>query len=390
MAETIGLLGGSFNPIHYGHLAMAEAARSELSLGQVVLLPAGDPPHKSDELAPKEDRLEMVRLASAGRFPVSTLEVDRPGKTYTVDTLEALHQAQPGADIVMIIGADTLHEIIKWKNAPRVFELCRFAVFARAGSSLIDVPGASITRMRTPVPDPTATEIRRRVHRGHSLEGLTPPDVIDYIGAHRLYDPPVQMTRKAIKKRLKADLPEPRFRHVLAVADTIAGLAKRYGYPEKKAVLAGLLHDCAKGMTLDQMRQTIDTCGVHTDPMRRTCRELLHAPVSAAVARAVYGVTDPDILHAIWYHNTGCPDMTMLDKLLCLADMIEPGRKGDQSLQTLRRLAQEDLDLAVREMLARKLSILVQNSRAIHPDTAASLTSMERALQIQHKEEETV
>jgi len=271
-----------------------------------------------------------------------------------------------------------------------VCALCRFAVFARGGSPLVDVPGADVIRLQTPVPGITATEIRRRVHQGLSLEGLTPPDVIDYIGAKRLYDPPIRMTRKAARKRLKADLPEPRFRHVLAVEETVAVLAERFGFPVKRARMAALLHDCAKGLTLQQMQKTVDACGVHVDSMRRTSRELLHAPASAAQARRIYGVTDPEILRAIWHHNTCTPQAGLLDKLLCVADMIEPGRKTDESLAAVRRLAEMDLDAAYSAMLKRKLAIVSLGGKAPHPDTAAAMAANQNCVEQQRDKEETV
>ncbi len=378
MRETIGLLGGSFNPIHYGHLAMAEAAQNALGLKRVILIPAGDPPHKSAELAQKEHRLAMARLAADGRFEVSPMEVERPGKTYTVDTLTAFRALYPNADLLVLIGADTLHEIAGWRDAPRVFSLCRFAVFAREGAALSDVPGADVIRVDAVIPTVSATAIRDLTHRGHSLEGLTPPVVEDYIGERRLYDPPVRMRRKDIKKRLQHDLPPARYRHVTGVMDTCAALAKRWDYPVKRASLAGLLHDCAKGMPIEAMRQLVDDCGVRTDPMRRTARELLHAPASAAMARAVYGVTDPEVLRAVWYHNTGRPGMTLLDKLLCLADMTEPNRKPEPAVDAIRALSEKDLDAAVLAMLRRKLELVLERGREAHPDTAAALAAEER------------
>ncbi len=371
MRETIGLLGGSFNPIHDGHLAMAEAAQKELGLDRILIVPCGDPPHKSAELAGKLDRLRMAELGAEGRYEVSRIEIDRPGKTYTVDTLEALRARHPDSELVMIIGGDTLREVGTWRDAKRVFALCRFAVFARGGEALAEAPGARVIRMRAVIPDISATAIRDRVHRGMSLEGLTPRTVENYIGQHRLYDPPKRMPRAAIIKRLQHDLPPERFRHVLGVEATIARLAGRWGYDEERAALAGLLHDCAKGMKLDEMAAYLARQGMRVDDMRKTSRALLHAPASAAMARAVYGVTDPEILRAIWYHNTGNGSMGKLEKLLYLADLTEPARKCLPWLEPLRALAVSDLDGAVREGARVKLRHIQACGRQAHPDTAS-------------------
>lgn len=376
MQRTIGLLGGSFNPIHNGHLQMAAAAGSAVKLERVILLPDGDPPHKTRGLAPKRDRLRMTELAAAGRFEVSSMEVDRAGKTYTVDTLEALTLLYPGVRLYLIIGADTLHQLLTWKNAPRVFALCTFLVFARDGLPLINVPGADVIRLDAAIDDISSTEIRARVHRGQSLEGYVPEAVSDYIGAHRLYDPPVAMGIKAIRRRLAADLSPGRYGHTLGVAQTIRRLAARWGYDEKRAGLAGLLHDCAKFMPLDAMNAYLHAQGVQVDGARRASVALLHAPASMAMARAVYGVTDPEILRAIRYHNTGRAPMGTLDKLLCLADMVEPGRKVYPWMAGLRRMAQEDLDAAVLAALRLKLDYVQRQGKTAHPDTAAAAEAL--------------
>jgi nicotinate-nucleotide adenylyltransferase len=383
MREAIGVLGGTFNPIHCGHLAMAEAAQEALHLTQTILMPAGDPPHKRKGLAKKRRRLQMVKLAAEGRFAVSDLEIERSGKTYTVDTLTALRAQHPDADLWMIIGADTLHEIKNWRDAPRVFTLCRFAVFARGGLSLPEVPGAQVTRIETPIPGISATEIRARVHRGASLSGLTPPEVIRYIGLNRLYDPPVRLSDKAMRARLKKDLSEARYRHVMGVEAAMRALARRWDYDEKRAALTALLHDCAKDLSLEAMLRLVDDNGEPTDPQRRTLRELLHAPAGAAMARAVYGVTDPDVLAAIAAHNTGRPHAGTLDKLLWLADMTEPGRKGRPWMATLRETAMKDINQAAYLAMRQKIAFIEADGKRVHPDTAAAYAALSR----QQKEE---
>lgn len=379
MRETIGLLGGSFNPIHVGHLAMAEAARQELSLDRLIILPDGDPPHKSEGLASKAHRLRMAELGAAGRFEVSAMEIDRPGKTYTVDTLEALHAKHPGVLIYMIIGADTLHELPKWKTAPRVFELCHFAVFSRDNLPLLQVPGATIIKMRTRIQDISATMLRGRVHLGQSLEGFMPKAVEDYIGRHRLYDPPPLMPEEEIRRRMEQMLSPARYQHSLGVEETVRALALHWHYPDPdKAALAGLLHDCAKGMELPYMRRYLEVQGTQVDPMRKTTKALLHAPASAALARQLYGVTDPEILDAIWYHNTGSTHMGMLSKLLYLADMTEPCRHGYPWLKGLRQQSYINVDAAVQRAMSITLQSLTSRGKPAHPDTAAAYAAIGR------------
>lgn len=384
MCERIGLLGGSFNPIHLGHLAMAAAAREELGLTRLLIMPDGDPPHKSTELADKAQRLEMVRRAAGDRFEVSAMEVDRPGKTYTIDTLTALREAWPQAALVMLIGADTLRELPTWREAQRVYALCRFAVFARDELALCAPPGVQWIRMRTEIPDISSTEIRARVHKGLSLDGLVPQVVQDYIGAHRLYDPPRQRSQQTIRRRLKEMLPAKRYRHTLGVKQAMIRLAQRWSYDAEKAALTGLLHDCAKAMPLAQMQAYVRRVGVHLDALRQENTALLHAPAGAALARERFGVTDPEILHAIATHNTGSEKMGILDKLLFVADYTEPGRKAIEGLDAIRAMAMEDLDAAVCGVLDSKLAYITQKGDVLHPDTLAARKAIECA---KHKEE---
>ena len=366
--KRIGLLGGTFNPIHCGHLAMAEAALCALSPGEIVIMPDGDPPHKEPQGASAVDRLEMARLAAAGRFAVSSMEVERPGITYTIDTLEAL-RAQGVEEIYMIIGADTLGELTGWKNPGRVFSLCRFLALGREGCRGPDAPqGARVTRIEAEIPGVSSTQVRARVQAGLALTGLVPVQVEAYIGRKRLYNPPPLLTHAQMLEKLQAALPAKRYRHVLGVVETAVRLAKHYGYDPARAELAALLHDCAKGMALEEMRACAAKYEVDYDAMRGASTALLHAPVGAAVARAEYGVTDPDVLHAICYHNTGCDGMGALDAILYLADMTEPSRRPYEGLDALRAKSEQGLTAALAFAMAHKLRYIRSTGEA-HPDT---------------------
>ena len=219
----IGLFGGTFNPIHNCHLTIAAQIRERLSLDQVLFIPAGDPPHKpQDGLAPASHRLEMVRLAVAGRpgFAVSDIEVKRPEKSYSVDTVRALRrQYGPAADLVFIIGLDAFLEIPSWREARDLVKLCHFAVVSRTGlafapladrSPLPPIPrqalaslddrtqdrldvaipgpgGTHLTLLRLPPCDISASDIRKRIRSRMSVSSLLPAPVESYIMRTRLY-----------------------------------------------------------------------------------------------------------------------------------------------------------------------------------------------------------
>jgi nicotinate-nucleotide adenylyltransferase len=198
----IGLLGGSFDPIHVGHVHIAQQACTRLCLDRVVFVPAGQPPHKLDQaLTDAKHRIEMVRLALAGqpRFSISRIDVDRPGPCYSVDTVRLLQEEWgPEARIYFLVGADSLADLPTWHQPRRLLELCQVVAVARPGYEVDLValerrfPGAPPVVMLEHVPpiDVSATEIRRLVAEGRSIEGLVPPAVAAYIEAHGLYRGP--------------------------------------------------------------------------------------------------------------------------------------------------------------------------------------------------------
>ena len=200
MTVRKGFLGGTFDPVHTAHLVLAEAAYEQLDLDGVWFLPAGEPWMKRDDaLTAKEHRRAMVELAIAAdeRFHLSTVELDRPGTTYTVDTLEELRAGEAADDeLWFIVGADTLGSMHRWKDPERLLRLARLAVGTRPGHEGLDLveleaiaPSARerVTTLRMPLMDVSGTEVRRRAAAGEPLSELVPEAVAAYIARHDLY-----------------------------------------------------------------------------------------------------------------------------------------------------------------------------------------------------------
>ena len=195
---NIGVLGGTFDPIHMGHLVVAEEARIKLGLSEVLFVPAGQPWLKQDHsITPAAHRVEMVRRAISDNpyFKLSTLEVDRPGPSYTVDTLTLLQdQLGSEASFFFILGRDTLAELPLWKEPRKVVQLCRLVVPPRLGSRDLRhleqaIPGLleRVIQLDMPVIGISSSEIRQRIARGLPIRYLVPPEVEKYIAEHRLY-----------------------------------------------------------------------------------------------------------------------------------------------------------------------------------------------------------
>ena len=196
----LGVLGGTFDPIHLGHLAAAEAARTALWLDRVLFVPAGDPWLKAGAtISPGEHRLAMVRAAIDGvpAYEASAVEVDRPGPTYTEVTLAQLQETYgPDTELHFIVGADTVHDLARWHEPAEVLARCTLVVMGRPAQGELDLatldriaPGAAARAVAVDLDmEVSATEIRRRAAAGESLAGLVPDAVERYIREHKLYE----------------------------------------------------------------------------------------------------------------------------------------------------------------------------------------------------------
>jgi nicotinate-nucleotide adenylyltransferase len=218
LSQRIGILGGTFNPIHYGHLAAAEEVRDRLKLDRVLFIPAYFPPHKQDEHVPNAlERMEMVRLATSDNphFEPSDIEIERGGISFTVDTIEALRQVYPGAELYFITGLDTFLEIQTWHEWKKLLTLCCFVVLSRPGYRFADLlkidfmarAERELARLdrgdllhaeissnsfrvcleMIPLYDISSTDIRKRAKEGLSIKYLLPEAVEIYIIKKRLY-----------------------------------------------------------------------------------------------------------------------------------------------------------------------------------------------------------
>ena len=218
MSQRLGILGGTFNPIHFGHLAAAEEVRVRLKLDRILFIPSFIPPHKREEIVPHADlRMEMVRLATKGNpfFEPSEIEINRGGRSYTIDTVEALRQVFPGTDLYFITGLDSFLEIQTWHEWERLLTLSHFVVISRPGYQFIDLakisfmkhaanelasldqgmqleamvqsPSFTIYLETIPLFDISSTDIRKRVKAGVSIKYLLPDTIETYIITNKLY-----------------------------------------------------------------------------------------------------------------------------------------------------------------------------------------------------------
>lgn len=193
------------------------------------------------------------------------------------------------------------------------------------------------------------------------------------------------MKRDKMEYKLKKELDRQRFEHTLGVEQTARQMARVFGEDEEKAALAGLLHDCAKCMPLSQMIKAARHADV--DPVMKESKALMHAVAGRCVAQDVYGVQDEDVLGAIRWHTTGHAGMTRLEKIIYLADVIEPNRKLYPGLEALRALCMQDLDGAMHTALRMSLEHVREQGKTLHPDTLAALADYEPELAQSNEDE---
>ncbi len=404
--EKIGLLGGTFNPIHQGHLLLAESARDQYELDRVLFIPAGSNPFKQTEKEiSREDRLKMVEMAIADNpyFGVLTMELERPGRTYTIDTVKAVQEMYPDSDLYFITGADIMFEVTRWKDAEALLSTVNFITTFRPGYShkkldsrideLQKAYNARIFKMCASELEIASSDIREKVRNGDSVRYLVPESVNRYITEQKLYlrenSGEKQMNSDEMKARLKKNLKPKRYEHTLNVVNSAIALCERYPCDKNQAYYAALLHDCAKNYSPEALLQAADRFGLDVDEVTRREPQLLHGPVGAAVAKEEYGIEDEAILDAIRYHTTGRAGMTRLEKIIYLADFIEPGRDYP-GVDDLRELAFEDLDKAMIQAFTNTIRYITNIRGLIHQDTIIArndLVLKEKNAEAQDKEE---
>jgi nicotinate-nucleotide adenylyltransferase len=193
--RRIGVMGGTFDPVHHGHLVAASEVQARFDLDEVVFVPTGQPWQKSErEVSAPEDRYLMTVIATASnpRFSVSRVDIDRPGPTYTVDTLTDLKARHPDSDLFFITGADALEQILSWRRADDVFDLAHFIGVTRPGYELVDthLPPGAVSLVEVPAMAISSTAVRDRTASGLPVWYLVPDGVVQYISKRRLYSMP--------------------------------------------------------------------------------------------------------------------------------------------------------------------------------------------------------
>ena len=382
----IGVYGGAFNPPHLGHITAAKAVFGLLQLAKLLVIPTGNPPHKTLPAGSPgpERRLEMTRLAmeQAGlgeKAEVLDLELRREGNSYTADTLARLKEQYPEDELWLLMGADMFLTLQAWHEPGRIFSLAGVAAFGRTEADTEDLfsvqrdylcrtyPQARIFTLSIPgVVDVSSTELRQRLAKGEG-GNLLAPAVYGYILREGLYGTTADLKRLPLEQLRPVALSclnHRRIPHVLGTEQEAVRLAVRYGADVEKARRAALLHDCTKRLSKKEHLELCRQYGIPLDDVERKAGSLLHAKTGAEEARRVFGVDD-EIYGAIRYHTTGRAHMTLLEKIIYLADYIEPSRDFP-GVEKLRKACYEDLDKGLLKGLEMTIGKLEAEGGPIH------------------------
>lgn len=384
----LGIYGGTFNPPHLGHLAAAQFALDALNLDRLEFVPAAAPPHKTlPEGGPSaEQRLEMVELAADGlllpkKVSVSGMELHRPGKSYTADTLEQLQAADPEAELWLLMGTDMFLTLQNWREPEVITRLAGICTFARTQSDsgelletqaryLQETFGARTCVLQLPhIVDVSSTQLRELLTQGKGQAYLSPA-VYGYIirqGLYGVHYDLKQLPDRELRACSYSMIRAKRIAHVQGTEEEAVRLAQRWGADEEKARRGAILHDCTKYLTMEEQLQLCRKYGIVLDDLEQQAVKLLHAKTGACVARDVYGVSD-DVYEAIFWHTTGKADMTLLEKILYIADYMEPNRDFP-GVERLRTLAYQDLDQAVLAGCEMSIQEMKDRGLPVHPNT---------------------
>ncbi|MEA4941404.1 MAG: bis(5'-nucleosyl)-tetraphosphatase (symmetrical) YqeK [Oscillibacter sp.] len=385
----IGVYGGTFNPPHLGHITAARAVFELLKLDKLLLIPDAQPPHKPlPQGSPTaRQRLELTRLAGEQLGlgeKVETLDIElcRGGKSYTSDTLAAVRELYPGDELWLLMGTDMFLTLPTWHEPERIMALAGIAAFGRSEKDTEELfaiqreriyrtyPFARIFTLTVPgVVDISSTDLRDKLAEGGGSYYLAPA-VYGAILRDKLYGTDEDLKALPLEKLRPVALSflkHKRIPHVLGTEQEAIRLSVRYGADVGKARVAALLHDCTKKLEMDEQTALCRTYGIRLDELEQRALKLLHAKTGAAIARDVFGVDD-EIYTAIFWHTTGHANMTLLEKIMYLADYIEPTRDFP-GVDGLRAACYEDLDKGLRMGLEMTIQEMRDRGNPVHRAT---------------------
>ena len=385
--ERIGIYGGTYNPPHVGHMRAAQSAVTALGLNKLLLIPDRIAPHKqipSGSPTPQQ-RLQMLRIAARGvaAGEVSDMELNREGPSYSYVTVEQVRAMHPNAELILFMGTDMFLSFDTWKYPERILQNASLGVFYRgekdekaaieAKKAQMEAAGARIYLVENDVVNISSTQMRRLL-AFRCAGDMLPEGVLDYIREYRLYNtraPWKNLPMEQLEAVVISLLNPNRVQHVLGCRDTAVELAKHWGADVTDAARAGILHDITKAIDGPLQLTLCEAYGKILSDFSRRYPKTLHALTGSLVAERIFGENEA-VVSAIAWHTTGKANMSLLEKIVYIADYIEPNRTIP-GVEELRRLAFEDIDAALKLGLEMTLEHLNRQGSEVSPESREAL-----------------
>lgn len=362
--SRIGIYGGSFNPPHLGHVLAAKEAIRALQLDRLLVVPAAVPPHKKVPAETPEPavrrRLLAMAMADIPEAEICDVELERPGPSYTFETLQILSQRYPNDTLFLMMGTDMFLSLHQWEHPEKICGIAEIVLASRVQNGgkthtaileqkahLEQAYHARVQILNNDFIQISSSTVRRMLTFG-CAETYLNQNVLETIQKERLYGVGRDLRNLPFAELKQVSLSlhkEKRISHVIGCSETAVALAKRWGADPTDAARAGILHDVTKALDGEEQLRLCEKYDIITDNFERTHTKLLHAKTGSAVAARIFGENEA-VCSAIYWHTTGKAAMSTLEKILYLADYMEPNRDFD-GVDQVRTLAFQDLDAAL-------------------------------------------
>jgi nicotinate-nucleotide adenylyltransferase len=364
----LAIMGGTFDPIHIGHLVTAEEVRHEFEIDEVLFVPTGHPPHKSNmNMTTSEHRYLMTVLATAANasFKVSRLEIDREGVTYTIDTIKELKKIYgEGVKLYFITGADAIHKILTWKESEELLQVCEFVAVTRPGYNKQELLNqieelkrnfqTNIHFLEVPALAISSSNIRDRIHNLKPIKYLVPEEVENYIKKYNLYEYKIYLTmdeRERMCEYAASKMSPKRYAHTRGVIEMAMEFAKIYKMNCDEVFIAALFHDICKELSTEEKQALCMQYAIELDSFEKEHIDLAHGKIGAVILEKEWGIYKQSILDSIRYHTVGRMGMSDLEKIIYLADMTEEGRSPYKGKEQIKSIALYNLNRAMYKAL---------------------------------------
>lgn len=378
----IGIYGGSFNPVHNGHVLAAEEFVRGFALDTLLVIPAGIPPHKalSDGSPDGETRARLLKMAmkNIAKVQVDEMELHREGKSYSYDTVCQLRQQHPSDELFLLMGTDMFLSFDSWYRYNDILSMVtlgvldRYDVSERERVAMADMEqrltaqGGTVRFLENRYIDVSSTTVRRMLLLGCG-EAYVPADVFTEICHLGLYGVNADHTNLPFERLKETALllhDSKRIPHAIGCSETAVKLAVHYGENTEDAARAGILHDITKALGAKEQLRLCEKYAIMSSEYGGDQTKLLHGKTAAAAAQHIFG-ENAAVCSAVSWHTTGRADMSLLEKIIYIADYIEPNRDF-AGVEELRKLAFSDIDAAVLLGIQMTIALLIQNKRTLN------------------------